>query len=248
MVDLHCHLLPGVDDGPKTLVEALSMCRLAHRDGCDTMVATPHQRHPAWANRDRPRLEALAAALNAELEGKPRVLLGAEIRVDDELLAEVDQLPGGSLLPLGGTRTLLLELDRWGEAGDPIDLVHELTVAGWQVIIAHPEHYGWLLEEPWRLHRLAEAGACFQITARSLVGGFGKGPESACRFLLDARLVQFVASDAHGIERRPPGLSEARARLARQWGEAVAQALTEDNPRAVVEGRPLPAALASRAL
>lgn len=240
MVDLHCHVLPGVDDGPRTLADSLTMCRLAHQGGCDLLVATPHQRHPAWSNRDRARLEALVTELNQALDGKPQVLPGAEIRVDDELLAEIDLLPRGPLLPLANSRSLLLELDRFGEAGDPTDLVHELTVAGWQAIIAHPEHYGWLFDEPWRLERLAQAGALFQITAMSLTGDFGKGPQAACRSLLDLGLVHFVASDAHGINRRPPGLEAARRALVEGWGEAVAQALTEDNPRAVVERRPLP--------
>lgn len=246
MVDLHCHVLPGVDDGPRSLADALAMCRLADEGGCDTLVATPHQRHPLWSNRDRPRLEALVAELNGELGGRPQVLLGAEIRVDDELLDEVEQLPAGPIQPLADSRYLLLELDRggesvrYGEAGDPADLVHELSVAGWQAIIAHPEHYGWLLAEPSKVERLAEVGALFQITAMSLTGGFGRAAQAACRSLLEAGLVQFVASDAHGTTRRPPGLSAARRLLAEEWGEELAQALTEDNPRAVVEHRALP--------
>ncbi len=242
MIDLHCHILPGVDDGALDFDEAVAMCRLAATRGCEEMVATPHQRHPRWWNEDRPRLERLIRELQSRVGPSPRLHLGAEIRIHSELLEEVEALPGGGLLPLAGSRYLLLELDRAGMGPDPFEIVHELAVEGWQPIIAHPELYPWLLAEPWLAERLVELGARLQVTGMSLTGGFGRRAQVACRELIDGGLVSFVASDAHGLASRPPGLAEAYTLLAASWGEELARGLTQGNAAAVIANRPLPLA------
>ena len=132
MIDLHCHILPGIDDGAKSLEEAVEMCRMAAADGCRAMIATPHQRRGVWWNGDRESIVGLARDLQAALGSELRVLVGGEIHVDSELLAEVERLPGGGLLTLAGSRYLLIEFDRQGRLGEAIHLVHELVVAGWR--------------------------------------------------------------------------------------------------------------------
>jgi protein-tyrosine phosphatase len=241
MIDLHCHVLPGVDDGAGDLSEAIAMCRMAAADGCTTLFATPHQRHPAWWNGDRSLLQGRLDALRRQLGSTLELRSGGEIRVDSELLHELDRFPESGLQPLGSSRYLLLELDRTGLGPDPVPLVHELTVAGWRPILAHPEHYPWLMTDRGLLELLVERGTLLQITAMSLLGRFGPRPEQWSRDLLDRGLVHFVASDAHDTVRRPPGLSEAAAAIRREWGDEVARAVTHDNPRAVLENRPLPA-------
>jgi protein-tyrosine phosphatase len=240
MIDIHCHILPGIDDGPLQLEESIAMCRMAEREGASVLVATPHQRHPAWWNCDRGKLLALLEELQKELGESPRLLPGAEIRADAGLLSALEDLPASGVLPLAGSRYLLVELDRHELVGDPVELVHELAVAGWQPILAHPEHFGWLLAQPRLIERLVARGALLQITGASLVGGFGRRAQQACRFLLDAGWVHFVASDSHGVDRRPPGLKAAFAALEQGWGRETAQALTSGNPSAVIENRPLP--------
>lgn len=247
MIDIHCHILPGVDDGPWQLEESVAMCRLAEKEGCSVLVATPHQRHPTWWNGDRGRLLGLLEHLQERLGDSPRVLPGAEIRADSDLVAAVDELPGGGVLPLAGSRYLLIELHRHEQVGDPAELVHELVVAGWHPIIAHPEHYAWLLAQPRLIERLVAKGALLQITGSSLTGGFGRRAQLACRDLLNAGWVHFVASDAHGVDRRPPGLKAAFAALEQGWGVETAQALTCDNPGAVIENRPLALVIPSAA-
>ncbi|HEX4956203.1 MAG TPA: CpsB/CapC family capsule biosynthesis tyrosine phosphatase [Thermoanaerobaculia bacterium] len=242
MIDLHCHILPGVDDGAIDFDEAVAMCRLAAARGCEEMVATPHQRHPRWWNDDRARLERVVRELQSRVGPSPRLHLGAEIRLCSGLLEEVEALPGGSLLPLAGSRYLLLELDSAGLGPDPFEIVHEVSVAGWQPIIAHPELYPWLVGEPGLAERLVELGARLQVTGMSLTGGFGRRAQAACRELIDGGLVAFVASDAHGLVTRPPGLAQAYTLLAASWGEEVAQALTRSNAAAVIANRPLPLA------
>ena len=239
MFDLHFHCLPSVDDGADTLDEALAMCRLAWEDGCRAVVATPHQGHARWPNNDPLVLEALAGELRRRLGGRPEVHLGGEIRIASELLAELDDPRRAGFLPLAGSRYLLLEFPRGGSIGRPDELVHELRLAGWRPIIAHPEFYPQLAGDHDLVARLVDAGATFQLTAMSLLGDFGRRARLAATGLLDAGLVHFVASDAHGLAHRPPGLAAVRRLIAARHGATVARRLTHDNPRSVLEDRPL---------
>ncbi len=241
MVDLHCHLLPGIDDGAQHLEESVEMCRLAFRDGCTTLVATPHQRTESWDARDLALLTALREQVQERVGPALRLLPGAEVRIDSELLDELERLPASGLLPLASSRYLLLEFHRSpSPAGvDPLDLLHELSVAGWRPIFAHPEFIPWLAVDPDLAAVLVERGALFQLTAMSVTGDFGRRAQAVCETFLDRGLAHFVASDAHGPERRPPGLSRARQAIAARWGEDTARRLTGDNPLAVIENRPL---------
>jgi protein-tyrosine phosphatase len=244
MIDLHCHILPGVDDGARSFAEAVAMCRLAADDGCEAMVATPHQRRGEWWNADRRQLAALADQLQTQVGPGFRVLLGGEIHVDSELLDEIGKLPaGGGVLPLAGSRYLLIEFDSAGTEAEAVHLIHELTVAGWRPIVAHPEFIPWLAAGVERVARLVALGALTQVTAMSVTGDFGRRPQVDTWALLDAGLVHFLASDSHNTRRRPPGLRRAHDLIADRWGGETARRLTADNPRAVVENRPLPEAV-----
>jgi protein-tyrosine phosphatase len=247
MIDLHCHILPGVDDGAPTLDDALAMCRLAAADGCEAMVATPHQRRDPWWNDDVAGLRKLAGQLQERVQEEIgdgfRVLLGGEIHADREVLSEVERLAGmgtsgGTILPLAGSRYLLIELDHRGGIDDAVHLIHEVTVAGWRPILAHPELIPWLAVD--RLERLVGLGALAQVTAMSVTGDFGRRPMQEAHQMIDAGLVHFLASDAHDTRRRPPGLRRACLMIAGRWGDELAQRLSTDNPRAVIEDRPLP--------
>ena len=242
MIDIHLHVLPGIDDGADDLATAAAMCRMAAEDGCQALVLTPHQRTETWENTDRPRLDALLRAVAAETGGTPRLYAGAEIRIDTDVLADLDALPASGLVPLADSRYLLLEFNRWGVPPDPVELTHELRVGGWVPVYAHPEHIPFLADDLGLMAQLAGLGALFQVTADSLAGGYGRLTRERTWRMIDAGLVHFVASDAHGTLHRPPGLSHARGIIAQRWGEAAAFALTEGNPRAVIEDRPLEAA------
>lgn len=242
MIDLHCHVLPGIDDGARSLGEAAEMCRLAAADGCEVLVATPHQRRGPWWNDDREHLAGLLADVQEAAGPSPRVLLGGEIHVDSQagVLAEVERLPGGGILPLAGSRYLLIELGQTGTESDAAHLFHELIVSGWRPIIAHPEFIPWLAEDHGLVARLVSLGALTQVTAMSVTGDFGRIPQQDALALIGAGLVHFVASDSHGPRRRPPGLSRACRTIAGRFGETTARRLSVDNPRAVIEDRPLP--------
>ncbi len=237
MVDLPIHLLPGIDDGAQSFEETVAMCRLAAAEGCAELVATPHQRTSTWRNTDRPQLAELLAAAQRAVGPTPRLHLGGEIRVDSELLEELDRHPDSGLNPLGDSRYLLLELDREGPMSDPFELVHEVRVAGWIPILAHPEFIAPLAEDLGLAQELVASGALLQVTAMSVTGEFGKRAALAAAELMDAGLVHFVASDAHSTRWRPPGLRRAYDTIAQRWGQAAADRLTRDNPGAVVADR-----------
>ena len=237
MIDLHMHLLPGVDDGPDQAREAIEMCRLAAADGCDVLVATPHQRHSSWDNTDAPRLAELLSELQAELGPRPKLLLGAEIRIDSRLIDDLEALPDSGLLPLAGTRYLLLEFDRQLPVPEPVDLVHELSIRGWRPVFAHPEFIPSLSSDLARIAELVAAGALLQVTAGSLLGKFGRRSQRIASRLLDAGQVHVVASDAHGIRWRRPDLAEARDEIASRWGEETAWRLCVGHPRAIIQDR-----------
>ena len=239
MIDLHCHLLPGIDDGPKTLEEATAMCRQALADGCRAMIATPHQRRGRWWNSDREQIACLVRDLQATVGPMMKILVGGVVHVDSELLAEVEKLPEGGICTLAGSRYLLIELDDRGRAGEAISLVHELTLAGWVPVVAHPEFIPWLAGDLELAARLVSLGARMQLTAMSVTGDFGKGPQADTHALLEAGLAHFVASDCHGTQRRPPGLRRAYQVIAGRWGADMAKRLVSDNPGAVVQNRPL---------
>ena len=243
MIDLHCHILPGIDDGPQSLDQAVEMCRLAAAAGCEALVATPHQRKSDWWNCDRAALAALRRRLQEAVGPAPRILAGGEIRVDSRLLAEMlamgkDDAHGP--LPLAGSRYLLLEFGSDAGVTEAADLVHELSVAGWRPVLAHPEFIHWMARDPAGVAHLVSLGALAQVTAMSLTGDFGRRAQGDASRLIEMGLVHFVASDAHDVARRPPGLRRAWDAIAARWGEEAARELLVDNPRAVVADRPLP--------
>lgn len=241
MIDLHSHILPGIDDGADTFDEAVAMCRQAAREGCNGIVATPHQRHPRWRNDDVATLGRLRRELAEAVGEELTIYPGGEVRVDSELLTALETPGRDGILPLAGSRHLLIEFPR-GEIGpDPVETVHELVVSGWFPVVAHPELIPWLGQDLHVLERLVELGGRLQLTAMSFTGEFGKTPKAAARALVDEGLGHFVASDCHGTLRRPPGLRRAFDVIADRWDTPTALRLTSENPLAVIEDRPVDA-------
>jgi protein-tyrosine phosphatase len=172
--------------------------------------------------------------------GELAILLGAEVRVGEGILDALDRTGGAAVCPLGGSRYVLLELSRFVPDPDPVALVHEVGVAGYWPVIAHVEQILWLAEDLPLLEHLVERGATLQVSAPSVLGANGRRTQRAALGALEAGLVHYLASDAHNLDTRPPGLSKARAAVAKRWGDAVGALLTEINPRAVIQDEPLP--------
>jgi protein-tyrosine phosphatase len=240
VIDLHSHILPGLDDGPATLEGSLDLARAAVAAGTRTILATPHINDDARI--DAPRiaagLEQLRPAL-AEAGIPLEVLPGGEIAIWRLVDFDDEALRG---FALGGGPYVLVESPFSPVVGDFEPMVLDLHARGHRVLLAHPERCPAFQRDPSRLERLVAAGVLVQVTAGSMLGAFGSTVRRFTTGLLRDGLVHVVASDAHDAQRRPPGLRDGFASLERELpgiGEHE-QWLTEAVPRAVLEGAPLP--------
>jgi protein-tyrosine phosphatase len=237
-VDIHCHLLPGIDDGAKSWEESLAMARMAVADGIGTIVVTPHQLGSFAHNHGeaiRERTEELAQML-AKHEIPLSVLPGADVRVESGMIALVRQ---GEVLSLADHRRhILLELPH--ELYFPLDrLLVELNAAGMVGILSHPERNAGIMAKPAIVGPLVDAGCLMQITAGSLLGTFGPQSQSVAERLATDGLVHFVSTDAHGLKSRRPQLAAAHRRMAELVGPVLADQCCRDNPAAVAAGQPI---------
>lgn len=240
--DVHCHCLPGFDDGPETLEEALALCRALADDGITLVVATPHQmgRYDGQnaSQRVREGVIALQAALVAE-KIFLGVVPGGDVRIDERLGDMVDR---DRVCSIGdGRRYLLLELPN-DSFIDPDAIIPELTRRGITPIITHPERHPHLSNRPEMGIPWIERGAAFQVTAGSIAGAFGKLIERSAWAWIEQGLAQIVATDAHHAQRRPPLLSAAIDRITERLSHITARRLCLENPLRVVRGEALASA------
>ncbi|GAA5525524.1 tyrosine-protein phosphatase CpsB [Microbulbifer aestuariivivens] len=284
MYDLHCHLLPGVDDGADSMESALALVRAAIADGTTHAILTPHI-HPGRYDNSLSQLlpvfqqframvgempgeitPAISAAAQApaqqadekadekadeqadEQANEPRaqaqqagaglqLALGAEVRLSDDLPALLEQ---GEIPFIGewhGDPVLLLELPHSHIPPGSEHLLKWLGQRGVRTLIAHPERNRDVLRDLKRLRPLVQAGCLLQVTASAVAGDFGRGAQTRAHQLLKQNLVTVLASDAHHLRRRPPGLSRGRAAAAKVIGESRARELVLDNPRRLSQSR-----------
>ena len=240
MIDVHCHVLPGVDDGSPDVATSLEFLRLAGSTGTTDIIATSHQHAGRYPNDgDTLRrahgvlLEARARAVAAG-ETLPEVHLGAEVHLDGDVRAA---LGDGSRLLLAKGPYVLLELPDTFPLAAVEDLVFRLGLDGIVTLLAHPERIGQLLRHPAQLRRLVSLGATGQLTASSIAGDFGAPCRTTSEAWLSEGLLHVVASDAHDLRRRPPRLDRARSAVDALLGEASAREIFVDRPRAILEGR-----------
>jgi protein-tyrosine phosphatase len=235
VIDLHTHILPAVDDGPRTLEGSLDLARAAVAAGTRTALATPHVNDDRSIDAERVAagLHELRPAL-AAAEIPLEVLPGGEIAI--WRLADLDDAALRSLA-LGGGPYLLIESPFSPVVGDFEPLVLDLMMRGHRVLLAHPERCPAFQRDPARLERLVDAGVLVQVTAGSMTGGFGSTVRRFTTDLLRQGLAHVVASDAHDAVRRPPGQTAGFSALG---VEAQRQWMTEDVPRAILDGAPLP--------
>ncbi len=240
MIDLHCHLAAGIDDGPETAPAAVGMARVAVASGTKTLVATPHV-DDHFGLGPREILEAIARTRRAvAAAGVPlEVVPGAEVALERYSALSPAEL---SALTLGRGSWILLECPLSRDAGPLEHVVFDLQVRGFSVLLAHPERSPGLVRDPDRLRALVDRGARCSITTGSLRGQFGKEPQRAALRLLQDDLVHNLASDAHDAERRPPGLRGvlAEAGDSVEGIETLEAWLCRDVPRAILNGAALP--------
>ncbi len=235
LVDIHCHLLPDLDDGAQNWLETTQMARMAVADGIGTVVVTPHQLG-VYSHNGGDQIRRRTMELQSWLREKGiplRVVAGAHVRCEEDLLTKVRS---GEVLTLADQgKHVLLELPPapypWLE-----EVLEELQAAELVGIVAHPERHGMFQRNRQRICELVDAGCLVQITADSLVGAFGYRSQELSEWMLDQRLVHFVASDAHGANSRRPLLRQAYSRVAALTDDETAAILFQRNPAAVVAG------------
>jgi protein-tyrosine phosphatase len=236
VIDIHHHCLPGVDDGPRNVAEAVDLCRMAAEDGIDTIVATPHVLRGRWQNNSPAALAQSLDELRSALGDHPRLLLGSEYFFAHdmtELLSSADC----AIVPLAGSKYVLVEFA--SHAVPPLveQPFYRARLAGWTPIIAHPERNVVFQSKPELLESLINVGAKTQVTASSLTGDFGSDAKRCATEWIERGMVHILASDAHNRTKRPPRMTAAAAIVSELAGADVADALTRRNPAAVIEGR-----------
>lgn len=234
MIDLHCHLLPCVDDGATSVNEALVLARGALADGITEVVLTPHIHPGRWEHTRAsllPRFEAFERVLR--LHDIPLgVQLGAEVRLGPDTLAALESLP-----TIGTWRrehVLLLELPPGGVPPGTLNVVRPMRAQGVVPMIAHPERNREFIANRRKLAPFVAAGCLVQVTADSLVGRFGLAPRDVVFAIIEAGWATVVATDAHSAALRRPNLSAARRVLEERYGNAAARTLVSTHPRRIL--------------
>jgi len=242
VIDLHSHLLPGVDDGAPDIERAVDLARAAAEQGTRVLAATPHLRadfpdvHPEELASRCDETRAAIAEAGVELE----VVQGGEAGVMWAVNAGDDDLRAGSY---GGRGTDLLVETPYGPLNDTFEqLLFTLPERGYRLLLAHPENNPTFQRTPERLHELVERGVLLQVTARSLIRSERKkGPRPLAESLVRDGFAHVLASDAHSGHRlRPPALGAGAAAAGELVGEKRAKWLVEDAPAAILAGKPLP--------
>jgi protein-tyrosine phosphatase len=231
MIDIHCHLLPCVDDGAKSWETTMEMCRLAQQDGVTHIVATPHANYEYRYDRDShlSQLEELRTRVSGITFS-----LGCDFHLSYENIEDAMEHP--ERYAIGETHYILVELSEYSTFNVTRTL-YKLQTVGLMPILTHPERNPVILRHPELLDEFAEVGCLFQITANSLTGFWGKPQQKMCEAMLKKDMVHFIASDAHGLRSRPPILSRARDAAAKIVGREAAERLVKENPLAVLENQ-----------
>jgi protein-tyrosine phosphatase len=229
LIDLHCHLLPGIDDGSKDLAMSLAMARMAAAEGIGTIACTPHIL-PGVYNNTGPAIRGAVARLRERIAeaGVPISLVtGADVHIAPDLGV---QLRDGRVLTLNDSRYLLVEPPHHVLPPRFEDLIFGLQASGYVPILTHPERLSWIEGHYDLVRRLVSSSVLMQITAGSVMGRFGRRPRYWAERMLDEGLCHLLATDAHNTEQRAPRMADAR--------DVVAQRLGDDEAINVVLRRP----------
>lgn len=234
MIDLHCHILPGIDDGAPDLETSLAMARMAVTDGIIATACTPHILPGVYDNKGndiRARVTGLSAALeNAQI---PLMLVaGADAHLDPALL---QGLKDERVPTLGSSRYFLLEPPHQVAPPRFADYCFALIAAGYVPVLTHPERLAWIENNYQLISKLQAAGILMQLTSASITGQFGKRPQYWAERMLDEKIVDLLASDGHNTTERPPQMSKARDVVAKRCGDATAVRLVVSTPLAILE-------------
>ena len=236
MVDIHCHILPGIDDGPETWEKTAEMCRIAAEDGITHIVATPHCNDEFTYDRDR--YTEMLGELYDTAGGRLGFSLGCDFHFSYENIQ--DALAHPARYAIGESQYLLVEFSDYSIPPTVTRDLLSLSGSGMVPIITHPERNPVLLQKPEIVLEMAAQGCLVQVTANAITGFWGSRARKMAEWLLHRDAVHVVASDAHDPRHRKPVLSEAREAIADLASGEIADALVTHNPAAIVDGKSLP--------
>lgn len=237
MIDLHTHILPGIDDGVQTIEGSVEFARVAIEDGVKVIIATPHYKEGVWDNHREGILAAVATLRERLAQESLSVDLrpGSEVHLCPNLVQRVKDGQATTLNDNG--RTVLLELSLTQYPVELENLVFQMKLAGLHVLFAHPERIRYFQDDIRRYESVVQLGGYGQITTGSVLGTFGSEARRFTEELLRKGLVHVLASDAHNVRGRPPILSEALEAAAALVGQRRALSMATDVPAALIEGR-----------
>jgi len=236
VIDIHCHILPQVDDGSKSWDMSLEMCRMAADDGIEHIVATPHANERYEYNRQH--LASNLEYLRVLVGPIPRLSLGCDFHLSYDNLQEV--LVSPERFTIEDTHYLLVELSNYSIPTQIDDYFTKMADVGLIPVITHPERNPILQQTQQRILQWVDQGCVVQVTASAVTGGWGQKVARAAEWLLERDAVHVLASDAHDTKHRIPALAAAAEKVGKICGHQVAHALVDDNPRAVISDKPLP--------
>lgn len=236
MIDIHCHILPDIDDGAQTLKESMEMAKLAVQEGITSIIATPHHKNGNYENTKRVILQKVEE-LNTILEMGEiplQILPGQETRIHEELLEDYENDEILTLNSIG--KHLFVELPSAYVPRYTEQLLYDIQLNGLTPIIVHPERNAELMRNPDILYGLVKKGALTQLTAASVAGYFGKPIKKFSLQLIEANLTHFIASDAHNVSNRGFKITEALDEVEKRYGVDMVYYFTE-NAELLVEGK-----------
>ncbi len=236
VVDIHSHILPEVDDGPKSWAVSVAMCHAAAADGITHMVATPHANDRYHYNREY--LTGLVAHLQELVGDALKIGLGCDFHLSYDNIQ--DALANPTRYVIEDTRYLLVEFSNFSISEQTTEHFFKMGSRGMTPVITHPERNPILRESLQRVLEWADQGCVVQVTGSALTGFWGDRARRAAQWLLEHRAVHVLSTDAHDLEKRVPILSTARDAAAAICGKDVAEALVDTNPRAIITNQALP--------
>jgi protein-tyrosine phosphatase len=235
LVDIHSHILPGIDDGAQTVEDSLAMLRIAAESGTTDIVATPHANFEFPYQPDR--IHAAFADLQSRSKGLINIHLGCDFHISFENLQDAVAHP--DKYTINGCQYLMVELPDLTLLPAMRSAMQHLVSARITPVITHPERNPSLQARPQELDIWVQDGCLLQVTGQSLLGRFGPAAQRLAESLIDRNLVHFIASDAHDTDDRTPDLSASYKYVASRYGAARAGLLFTENPTAVLWGAPV---------
>jgi protein-tyrosine phosphatase len=236
MIDLHCHILSGMDDGAKSVEESLAMAETAIADGITHVVATPHASNEF--HFDFSAVQRAAGELQRAVGDRLKITTGCDFHLSPENVVALKRNPAPFCIHQKDY--LLVEFNEFSIPPAVDKIIYEIQLAGLRPIITHPERNSIVRAQPERLGKWIRNGCYAQVTGQSLLGTFGPGAQQISRSWIARGLIHFVASDAHNLTRRPHKLRAAYEAVRSEFGSEKAEALFVANPLAALEGQPLP--------